>query len=284
MTRGIISNRHKIDGINGSGGYSFTSISREELSYYLLYWDRIVFPSNTFMHFGLPDEEKLLSLNAIERPRMAVGGAFNPSTAIQMLFETQGIVANQLIENEKSVDWVIHQVGDEIYLPKYGTEKDSLRLELLNCLPVPKEISDFEEILNFKVKRNDELGELRDSLDYLYLEILNSGDPKLSKLKAFEKLENSINSLNKTTKEWFKSFSGYGFTVELNLNGKDFGMALLGGAALDSFVNGFTIPIASISVLAGILNLKVSKTLTVDKSDNKLKLGYLTRANKKRII
>ncbi|MFT5916339.1 MAG: hypothetical protein ACI81T_002847, partial [Bacteroidia bacterium] len=50
------------------------------------------------------------------------------------------------------------QIGNQIAIGNEQKKQfDSIKLELLNCLPVPKAGTNFQEILNFKEKRKDEL-------------------------------------------------------------------------------------------------------------------------------
>lgn len=288
MKRGIITNPAKMDR-NDSNSVSISgSISISDLNYYLLYWDKIVMPTNNIFHFAVNNEEELIKTKILERPRIAFSswstnsqdGSYDPFVI------AQSIVANNLISTDKNFDWTIHQIGDGIAIGnEQKKEYNSIKVELLQCLPVPNEGVNFQEILNFKEKRSDELIQLHSNIDDLYLEILSSPDQDLKTRKIISELKNSIDNIDSVSKEKFKSISKYNLTTELNLNGKDLGVAIAGGAIFDSYTNGFSLPIGTVvSGLLSLIKIKANRTTSVEKAKDKLKLSYLASANKKQII
>ena len=46
------------------------SISKEELRYYILYWDKVVIPGNNMVYIAVPEEAELIAAQAIVRPRV----------------------------------------------------------------------------------------------------------------------------------------------------------------------------------------------------------------------
>lgn len=288
MKRGIITNPAKMDRTSSQSVSISGSISSSDLNYYLLYWDKIVMPTNNIIHIAINNEDQLLKTQILERPRIAFSswssntqdGSYDPFVI------AQSIVANNLISTDKSFDWTIHQIGDGIAI---GNEQkkdfNSIKVELLQSLPVPGEGINFQEILNFKEKRSDELLELHSAIDELYLDILSSPDKDLKTRKVISDLKNSIDNLDSVSKEKFNTVSKYNFTTELNLNGKDLGMAIAGGAVFDSYTNGFSVPIGTVvSGLLSIIKIKANRTTSVEKAQDKLKLSYLASANKMQII
>ncbi|WP_296315527.1 DUF6236 family protein [Winogradskyella sp. UBA3174] len=288
MNRGIITNPAIMDR-NDSQSVSISgSISINDLNYYLLYWDKIVMPTNNIFHVGVHNEEELLKTKILERPRIAFSswstntqnGSYDPFVI------AQSIVANELISTDKTTDWTIHQIGDGIAIgDKQKKEFNSLKVELLKCLPVPNDNINFQEILDFKDKRKDELLELHSKIDELYLEILSSPDKDLKAKKIINELKNSIDKIDTVSKERFKSIIKYNLTTELNLNGKDLGIAIASGAIFDNYTSGFSLPIGTVvSGLLSLIKVKANRTASVEKAENKLKLSYLANANRKKII
>jgi hypothetical protein len=288
MKRGIITNsgrmlRNDSQSVSLSGG-----LTDNDLNYYLLYWDKIVMPTNNLIHMAIRDEEELLKTNVLERPRIAFNswstnvkdGSFDPFVI------AQSIVANNLLSTDKLTDWTIHQLGDQIVIGNdQKKEFEAIRVELIKCLPVPNGQLNFAEILEFKEKRKDELSELHSKIDSLYIDILNSPDKDLALRKSISEFNKSIKNINSVTKERFKSLTKYNLTTELNLNGKDLSIAIASGAVFDFYTNAFTIPIGTIaSGFASLIKLKANRTTSIEKSKNKLKLSYLAEASKKGII
>jgi len=143
------------------------SISKEELRYYILYWDRVVIPGNNLVYIGVPEEEVLIAANAISRPRVQFQGAYQGDQVTYAILGCQALVAEKLVQ-DRSVDWVLHQLGDSLVLPsKFISQCDTIRVALVNVLPVPDEAIPIEEILTFKENRKDELSELHESIDEL---------------------------------------------------------------------------------------------------------------------
>lgn len=288
MKRGIITNtgrmvRNNSQSVSLSGG-----LTDNDLNYYLLYWDKIVMPTNNIIHMAIKNEEELIKSNILERPRIAFSswstnvkdGSFDP------FIIAQSIVANNLLSTDKLTDWTIHQLGEQIVIGNdQKKEFEAIKVELLKCLPVPNGELNFQEILEFKEKRKDELFELHSKVDSMYLDILNSPDKNLAKRKSISEFNKSIKNLDSVTKERFKSLTKYNLTTELNLNGKDLSMAAASGAVFDFYTNGLTIPIATVfSGLASLIKIKANRTTSIEKAENKLKLSYLAEATKKGII
>ena len=288
MKRGIIANsgrmvRNDSQSISLSGG-----LTDNDLNYYLLYWDKIVMPTNNIIHMAIKYEDELLQTGVLERPRIAFSswstnvkdGSFDPFVI------AQSIVANNLLTNDKLTDWTIHQLGEQVII---GNEQkkdfEAIKVELIKCLPVPTGQLNFNEILEFKEKRKDELLDLHSKIDSLYLEILNSPDKDLATRKTIVEFNKSIENLDSVSKERFNSLTKYNFTTELNLNGKDLSVAIASGAVFDSYTTGFSIPIGTVlSGIASLIKIKANRTTSVTKAKDELKLSYLAEATQKAII
>lgn len=288
MKRGIITNTGRMVRSDSQSVSLSSGLTDNDLNYYLLYWDKIVMPTNNIIHITIKDEEELLKTGILERPSVAFSswstnvkdGSFDPFVI------AQSIIANNLISTDKLTDWTIHQLGEQIVIGnEQKKEFEAIRVELLKCLPVPNGQLNFTEILEFKEKRKDELSELHSKIDSLYLEILNSPDKDLALRKSISEFNRSLENINSVTNEKFKSLTKYNLTVELNLNGKDLSLAIGSGVVFDFYTNGFTIPIGT--VVAGLMSLvkiKANRTTSVEKAMNKFKLSYLAEASQNRII
>jgi hypothetical protein len=282
MIRGVIAS----SGVIQRGGPSEVSISSnissEDMNYYLMYWDKIVIPTNNIIHVRVNNEKELIKNGILERPRIRFK-EWSTSSKVDLFLVPQSIVANDLLENDKIIDWTVHQIGDHVEIADLQKKEfNSIKLDLVNCLPVPVGNVAFEDILKFKEKRIDEFGELRSTLDTLYFDILGSQDSDLQIKKNVDALKTAIENLNKSSKEKFKISTKYDFSVQINPSGTDFGNAL----ALGAFVDVFSGTELFKYVLGGlsIFRIKAEMSTSVKSAENKLKLSYLAKATNKNLI
>ncbi|QDE47364.1 hypothetical protein EIN43_08810 [Enterobacter hormaechei] len=62
-----------------NGGKGFTTgrgISTEELNYLMLYWDKLVSPTNNIIHISLANEEELENCGVLYRPKFTQQGVW----------------------------------------------------------------------------------------------------------------------------------------------------------------------------------------------------------------
>jgi hypothetical protein len=170
------------------------------------------------------------------------GGELGNSFAI-----AQSQVAEERLKSNDGCDWVLHQMGSSLALPsKFKTEQRNLRFDLINALPVPSGDTPIEDILDFKYRRKDQLGVLHNSLDELYVQVLNSPDPSFSSLNAVNDLKKAISELNQVSNERWKKTVKYDFSAQLNLDGGKLVQGVAAGAAFDYFSNPTDLPLGAI--------------------------------------
>jgi hypothetical protein len=261
------------------------SISKEELRYYILYWDKVVIPGNNLVYIAVPEEEELIASQAIARPRVQFQGTYQGSQVTDAILGCQALIAGKLVQ-DKTVDWVLHQIGDSLALPsKFVSQRDTIRVALANTLPVPDAGVPVQEILKFKQSRKDELVELHDSIDELYFEVLNSPDQGLATKKAVLRLQSAIQNIDKISHERFKKTRKYNLSVELNLNGKDIIAGASAGALIGFFGGGFQIPITvAIGAVVPMIKIKAKASYTFEPAKENAKLSYIANASKEEII
>jgi hypothetical protein len=168
MKRGVIASPAIIE-IQGNGFTVKRNISPQELRYYLLYWDQVVIPGTNLIYIAIPEEEVLVETGIITRPRVRFSGSFDGSDIANSFAWSQSVVAQQLIAEDKTTDWVIHQIGNNIVLPSdYKQDSQTIRVDLINALPVPTASVAIPDIIEFKERRSDELTALHHCLDEIY--------------------------------------------------------------------------------------------------------------------
>lgn len=280
MNRGIIAAPGIIHRLQ-DGFKMERSLSLDEMRYYVLYWDKIVIPGNNLVYIALPQEEAFLEVGAIERPRIEFGGSYQGDEITNAILSCQSLVAKELMK-DKETDWVIQQFSDEcILLDKYIKEKNTLRVDLASCLPVPTGKINIHDILKFKEQRKDEFIALHEYLDSFYEQALRSPDQDLSSKKAISNLARSIENLDRVTKERFEKSKKYDLSTELNLRGRDIFLGASAGALLDQLSNGLTFPLATIAgTIISTINLSAKSTLTFQPAEKNLKLAYLSSGQK----
>ncbi|GAB3370025.1 DUF6236 family protein [Spongiibacter taiwanensis] len=285
MNRGVIA-APAIINIQGNGFTMERGLSLEEIRYYALYWDRVVIPGNNLVYIGLPDEDILIESGVIERPRVGFQGSFGGADLGHAFAVAQSLVAKKLIEEDKSIDWALHQIGNKLNIPQeYCEEKHSLRFELINLLPVPEGEVPIPDILEFKERRGDELEALHQAIEAAYVEALKNPDPDLGSAVSIRELRASIDNLNVVADERWEKTSKFDFSASFNLDGGKFIQSVAGGAAFDFFTNGFTMPVGTIAGgLASLFKLKASYGASFKPAANSSTLAFLSHASDEGII
>jgi hypothetical protein len=285
MKKGIIAAPARVSG-NGARFRSEGGLTPEELRYFLLYWDKVVIPTTNLVHLAVPQEDELLTTGVVTRPRVPFSGTFNGELMARAQLLAQTAVARDLIKNDRNVDWALHQIGSEIIVPdNESIEKQLIRVDLVNSLPVPNGDVPFTNILDFKERRKDELIQLHAAIDDLYLEILSSPDPSLKTKQAVSQFRKSIEALNNVTKEKWRTTGKFDISAELNINGKDVATGVAAGAVFDFFTSLYTVPIGTIvGAIATTIKIKASSTKTFEPSKEKQVLGYVASAHKENIL
>ena len=259
--------------------------SLNKLRYYSLYWDKVVIPKFDFIpdELQVPQEEGFISAGILVRPETETlpFGEPRKEAWVGLMLRSQSQTAKNLMQ-EKDTDWVMQQEGFNLTFDEEHTvERNTLRIALAGCLPVPLGKVDVYDILEFKENRRDELLALHNFLDELYQQVLLSPDQSLASKKAMSNILESIDNLNKVTQERFKIFTRENLSSLFNLYGAEIGK----GVVLDAVATHFTgvaFPIATVSnVINASIKVSVQKTAIFKPASENLKLAYLSSAQKK---
>lgn len=281
MERGIVTPAMEIvsegDSVSMRGG-----IPPEKCRYYALYWDKVVVTDSNIFGTGLSDDLQLLEGAGIvrkETARMNLNGTFNGSDLANMHFQGLAEVSANLT-NRNPGQWAIHQSGDQLIVPA-SMSKDLITadFELTRCLPVPKSDVPLDRLLEFKLKRTDELIALRTTLDELYLEISKSADIPRSKIVQIQRLEQAISDLDKVAKQsWgYRLLASRKVSLDLNYGSVKNGAVTAGlvGAAFSNPLAGILVGTAH--ALVSSLKFEVSISNQLESPQGKqLELSYIS--------
>jgi len=128
--------------------------------------------------------------------------------------------------------WSLGQDSRTLIAPSTGTEDARcIEVELYSAIPVPTPEVPFEDILDFKRRRDDELQSFRSAMDTLYQEVICAADIPRAKVQAIARLESAVQELNKVFQESFARRFLSSLKVELNVPNITIGAAGVAVAA-----------------------------------------------------
>ena len=172
-------------------------LNAQNLRFWLLFWDRLVWPTSNIIHIEeSPDELFLLQEGVLERPTYTFYG-----DGAQGVLQSQ-LTAFQQQEKKHPGLWALAQGENALKAAIPNQVGRGLLIELHHALPLPSPDVPLAEILEFKEKRLPELYQLRAALDDIYLKVNSSGDSALALNKAIYDIDKACSDLLKVNKEW----------------------------------------------------------------------------------
>nr|WP_279116722.1 DUF6236 family protein [Enterobacter soli] len=280
MERGVVALPYEV--IKADSGFKTgETLSALQVNYFALYWDKISVPKNNFIGATIPNEKLLEEAGVLDRPSFPVGNPIDVSEFPRFHLLTQLKVADQLRDSQKSTVWSIHQTGDKPLLLADGSvSKETVRLELENLLPVPDVNIELHEILEFKSRRAAELQALHSYCDELYFDVINSGDPRLQAARAFHKLKQAIEDLERLNREGFRSPIKFNLDIspEFDLSDCRAGIATILAAFNSPHVFETLTAGAIISVVEGFV--KIRPRLQSMRKGGDMNLAYISNGKR----
>ncbi len=208
MKRGIVSLPMEIiPGVDGRSISTGKSLSKLDMNFFALYWDELIIPASNLISFEIAGQKDFIESGFLKRPLIPYfDGEYSVVDIAQMYSKAQTQFLDYKRRTEPSNDWRLNIIGNKFKLCESDEEvKNLVRLELANVLPVPDSTVNIYDILEFKSKRREAFEAFNSYLDELYLEVASSGDFYLSRARAFSKLQEALDDLEKLNSEGWRS-------------------------------------------------------------------------------
>lgn len=184
---------HRPNGVDVGG-----NLSDADLRKYLLYWDKIDYPTNNIIHIAsCPNISYLESVGVLTRTKYVFSGSGYIDG--YLFIRAQQYAYEQHDAREQGV-WSLAQISESTYYTD-RQEEMGVQVALQNCLPVPQKDVPFDDILNFKQRHKDELIALHCTLGDLYENIISAKDIPHAKDANLNRLELAIKDLDKSFTE-----------------------------------------------------------------------------------
>lgn len=265
--------------LNGGHGLQINGpVEPTNLRQYLLFWDKIDYPTNNMIHYGAGDDLDFLIQEGVAK---STSVHFRELRGDQngLLFLAAQMATYE--ENNKNAEqeWSIAQPTDHLLIPQqYAKIQGCLEFELYNAIHVPTGDVPLPEVYEFKKRRNDELLALRDSMDLVVDSVLTAQDIPKRKIKVLNKLHRDLNDFNRVMKE--TKFERVKRSLTAVATDPWFGVANAGVLAKDYLPENYQPYVQTLNVAAlGACAIKFAyKELSVGKSvpDNFKHFAYLS--------
>lgn len=291
MERGVVTSAIEVR-INGCSVEVIGSITPEQIRYLSLYWDKVIVTDSSLFKVDVSGETQVLIDANILRKETAqtlLPDDLNinmTDVGKRHLESTSKVIAS--LSEQNSGQWTIHQSGGELYVPEnMSKELVTADFELNRCLPVPMADYPLDKLIEFKHRRRDQLGALRESLDELYLDITRSRDIPRAKIVKITQLEKAIKELDSVAKESWGKRSWASRSVSLDINFGNIMQGVVTGGAIGST---FTNPVLGLFAATGLaiassmkFEVRSSKQLA-SAVGNQLELSYLSSLKEENIV
>lgn len=165
-----------VGNIRNEHGEIAEKITDQDLMYYALYWDRITITQLAFMMCGNDLYDQFKTNGVLEFYQNQVDSMH--SSQMQTMATQSLIDCLNVKKQQKNVDWLIfHNLKNSFnsFVSEGLIEKNTIRVELAKCLPVPSTYVPVDSLLQFKLDYSSELETLHYSMKKT-LNIISSFD------------------------------------------------------------------------------------------------------------
>jgi hypothetical protein len=170
----------------------------QELRFSLLFWEKLAWPiSHVVRVDGGPDEQFLEQIGILLRPRYGILG-----DVAKVIAQTQ-VRAFLDLESHEPGSWALAQGENPFLLQDEILEVGRGALvHLHRAIPVPDKDVPLNDILEFRMKRRDELLLLRHEIDSFFTSINNAADKEFELRRHIWAIDTACAAILKVAKEW----------------------------------------------------------------------------------
>lgn len=195
-----------------------SALDPQELRFSLLFWEKLNFPTNNFLHIELDPDTQFLADQGILSRTQFTPELINGMGNLESLFIQAHTHAFRSLDQKEPGVWSLATGENSISFPQNELEEGrGILLRLHRAIPVPNKDVPLADILEFRNRRRSELLALRYHLESIYQRILSAGDGELALNSEVNNLQNAIVDHIKTSKESGLTFRNLSFSANLNL-------------------------------------------------------------------
>ncbi|TPL36733.1 DUF6236 family protein [Mesorhizobium sp. B2-4-8] len=227
----------------------------QEIRSNLLFWDKLDFPEQNLLGFGLSNDAQFLEgAGILQRTRVHV-----QSGQLGDILRSTHVEAFRQLDAKEPGQWSIATGERSISFRDNDLDEGRGALvTLYNAIPVPNEDTALADILEFRTKRRAELLALRHHLEDVYQKVISAGDGPLAWNAEVEKLQISINDHIKASREAPIKFRLSDLTASLNLTS-------IGASVAAAYSMG--LPLVPAAIQGAIAGIAVSKGASLKKRE-----------------
>lgn len=289
--QGVITPSSEIHGIEDGIWNVSAYIHPQNLRYFALYWDKILLTESD-VSVTYPNEEMELLAEA------GLLGKYSSRVLVDMsrmneenINEMNDIYINAMseiafeMEKKNPGRWTIHHPDCLTLKGGKTAEMYTAKIDLINCLPLPKTDVRLDNLLDFKMRRESELLGLRLTLAELYGKIASTNDIPHTKTTEVSRLEKAIIDLNRADDNGMFSRFSFKRSTIVDIGLRDVSIGAAGGLVVGAqWTSEPIVGLASMAVgsVAGALSgikfeIDISRQLSNSTSPD---LSYIRAARK----
>ncbi|RWK19808.1 MAG: hypothetical protein EOR43_23070 [Mesorhizobium sp.] len=223
----------------------------QEVRSNLLFWDKLDFPTQSLIGFGLgADSQFLENAGVLQRTNVHV-----PSGSAGNILRAAHVGAFRLLDQKEPGQWSIATGERSISFSSNDIDEGrGVLVKLYNAIPVPNEDASLVDILEFRERRRSELLALRHHLEDVYQRVISAGDGPLAWNTEVEQLQIAIADHVKAGREAPFKFRLADIGASLNL-------VPIGVGALSAYSMGLPLIPGIVAGAAAGLSLEVGGAL-----------------------
>lgn len=214
MEKGIILSPQVSPGKgNGHQAIIHEKMSLDDLRFALLFWDKFdvtcyeKFSYRMSPDFPNPNQELDVlideGLAIVDTDGIDLKNVTSEPLYIQDFVALEPYAVLHKYLSKTDADWSFFQTGGSLHTPdKCAETRETIEFQFYKMLPVPSAEIPIHDVLEFKLKRSDELLALRDTMDELVGRVCAAEQTEKEATRMKDKLSNEIAAYTKVTQEF----------------------------------------------------------------------------------